>query len=98
MVDFKDDMDDFWDIARLVPKKREPLRQFSSSPKVKDFSLDSDGAKTSEVKIVADGATHAVMSGSGPSVYGVFATANEAKEAKSKLRELGYFAYAAKSV
>ena len=56
MVDFKDDMDDFWDIARLVPKKREPLRQFSSSPKVKDFSIESDGVKTSEVKIVADGA------------------------------------------
>lgn len=48
--------------------------------------------------IVALGATHAVMSGSGPSVYGVFATESEAKEAKSKLRELGYFAYAAKSV
>ena len=48
--------------------------------------------------IVALGATHAVMSGSGPSVYGVFATESEAKEAKAKLRELGYFAYAAKSV
>lgn len=40
MVDFKDDIDDFWDVSKLVPKKRAPLTQFSSSPKVRDFAVN----------------------------------------------------------
>lgn len=39
MVAFEDDRDDFWDVSKLVPKKRTPLSQFSSSPKVRDFSV-----------------------------------------------------------
>ena len=56
MVDYKDDIDDFWDVSRLVPKKRAPLTQFSSSPKVKDFSYDVELDEKSEIKISPDGA------------------------------------------
>ena len=44
------------------------------------------------------GADVAMMSGSGPSVFGIFKTEDEAKHAKAKLIELGYRAYFAKSV
>ena len=50
MVDFKDDMDDFWDVSRLVPKKQVTLSQFSSSPKVKDFAPDTEIQTESEKK------------------------------------------------
>lgn len=56
MVGFSDLDSDFWDIARLVPKKREPLRQFSSSPKVKDFSHEGEANEKSEIKISPNGA------------------------------------------
>ena len=32
-----DDMDDFWDVSKLVPKKSSAMKQFSSSPKVREF-------------------------------------------------------------
>ena len=44
------------------------------------------------------GADVSMMSGSGPSVFGVFKTEEEAKHTKNKLVELGYLAYSAKSV
>ncbi|MBE6536897.1 MAG: hypothetical protein E7673_02980 [Ruminococcaceae bacterium] len=50
MAAFDNDMDDFWDVSRLVPKKRAPLTQFSSSPKVKDFSLEASPITESEKK------------------------------------------------
>ncbi len=39
------------------------------------------------------GAAHAMMSGSGPSVFGIFKTREEAVAAKEAIRELGVFAY-----
>ncbi len=54
MVDFKDDLDDFWDVSKLVPKKPAPLSQFSSSPKVKDFLLDTDVQTNNEKKSAPD--------------------------------------------
>lgn len=44
------------------------------------------------------GAEGAMMSGSGPSVFGVFKNEEDAKRAKERLVELGYRAYYAKSV
>ena len=35
-----DDMDDFWDVSKLVPKKSPSMKQFSSSPKVRDHVVD----------------------------------------------------------
>ena len=45
MIAFDDDRDDFWDIAKLVPKDRPKMNQFSSSPKVKDFVPEEDFTK-----------------------------------------------------
>ena len=44
------------------------------------------------------GALNAMMSGSGPSVFGVFESPEKAKSAEECLRALGYTAYAVKSV
>ena len=48
--------------------------------------------------ILSLGAEAAMMSGSGPSVFGIFKNEDDAKRAKEKLLELGYRAYCAKSV
>ena len=54
MVGFDNGNDDFWDVAKLVPKQRAPLKQFSSSPKVKDFSPESAFSTESERKIAPE--------------------------------------------
>lgn len=61
---------------------------FDTCPKAKKLKND----------ILNLGATAAMMSGSGPSVFGIFATEEEAKTAQNKLIEEGYRAYFAKSV
>lgn len=61
---------------------------FEKCPKSKKLKED----------ILALGATVAVMSGSGPSVYGIFETESTAKSAKESLINSGYTAYYAKSV
>lgn len=61
MVGFSDLDSDFWDIARLVPKKREPLRQFSSSPKVKDFAAEHTDGEKYEIKISRLGAENSEL-------------------------------------
>ena len=49
-------------------------------------------------ELLSLGATSAMMSGSGPSVFGLFETEASAENAKKKLSELGYHAFAAKSL
>ena len=48
--------------------------------------------------LVSLGAEASMMSGSGPAVFGIFKSEQEAKSAKEKLVELGYRAYYAKSI
>ena len=49
-------------------------------------------------RLLSLGATHALMSGSGPSVYGIFSTADSAKEAAKALSIDGVNAFYAESV
>ena len=55
-------------------------------------------SKKLKTQMSALGADVVMMSGSGPSVFGIFKTEEEARLAKNKLIELGYRAYFAKSV
>lgn len=48
--------------------------------------------------LLASGALHAQMSGSGPAVFGLFATEREAMRAQDALRELGATAFACETV
>ena len=56
------------------------------------------GARQLKEKMLSLGATHAAMSGSGPSVFGIFDTKDGAKRAEAKLIELGFNAFYAESV
>ena len=55
-------------------------------------------SKKLKSEMLALGAKNAMMSGSGPSVFGIFETEDEAKDAKEKLMSLGYRAYFAQTV
>lgn len=56
------------------------------------------GARELKAKMLNLGATHSAMSGSGPSVFGVFSCAEEAMRAERELTNLGYNAFYAESV
>ena len=57
-----------------------------------------DGARAIKDKLTALGASAALMSGSGPSVFGVFANEQTARAAEAKMREEGFTAFYARSV
>lgn len=57
-----------------------------------------NGAEMLKAKILELGATHALMSGSGPSVYGIFAEKASAESAKDTLIKMGVRAYCAESI
>ncbi len=59
---------------------------------------DCRGAEALKLKMTELGAKASLMSGSGPSVFGVFDTAEDAKRAEQVLISQGYRAYAAHSV
>lgn len=56
------------------------------------------GAEDIKRRMIELGATHALMSGSGPSVFGIFENAGKAELAAAALKSEGYRAYAARSV
>ena len=56
------------------------------------------GASDIKEKMLSLGATHALMSGSGPSVFGIFESAAAAQSAQKVLIDFGYTAYYATSV
>ncbi len=56
------------------------------------------GAENIKNKMIELGATHSLMSGSGPSVYGIFADRASAEHARDSLIRLGISAYYAESV
>ena len=56
------------------------------------------GAEDIKRRMFDLGATHALMSGSGPSVFGIFENAQKAESAAEALKNAGYRAYAARSV
>ena len=56
------------------------------------------GAKTLKSRLIELGAVASMMSGSGPSVFGIFDTEDEAQAAAKRLSEEGFFAASAKSV
>ena len=56
------------------------------------------GATGLKEKLSSLGATHTLMSGSGPSVFGIFSTENKAREAQKALTEQGITAFFAESV
>ncbi len=56
------------------------------------------GAVSLKKRLLELGATHTLMSGSGPSVFGVFLTQEEAKRAEKALQEEGVTAFYAASV
>ena len=56
------------------------------------------GAESIKNKMLELGATHSVMSGSGPSVFGIFPDKTSADEAKEKFIKDGIIAYSAVSV
>ena len=49
-------------------------------------------------KIIELGATHSLMSGSGPSVYGIFPDKTSAENARAALEKMGVRAYFATTV
>lgn len=55
------------------------------------------GAREIKAAMLRFGAVSALMSGSGPSVFGIFEDRDGAEECRSKLAELGYRAYVAHS-
>ena len=59
---------------------------------------ESPGAEAIKATLLELGATHALMSGSGPSVFGVFETEQKAKNVVEAMHSLGFSAYYAKSV
>ena len=56
------------------------------------------GAEAIKQRMLDLGATHALMSGSGPSVFGIFENAGKAELAAEALKSEGYRAYTARSV
>ena len=56
------------------------------------------GAKGLKERLTLLGATHALMSGSGPSVFGIFSTEKAARAAEKTLRDEGITAFFAKSI
>lgn len=56
------------------------------------------GAEQLKNMLISLGATHAMMSGSGPSVYGVFADYADAERAAEEINSAGYTAYVATSI
>ena len=56
------------------------------------------GAAAIKVRMAELGASAALMSGSGPSVFGVFDSAEAARDAETALRSEGYGAWYAQSV
>ena len=56
------------------------------------------GAVGIKAQLFELGARASLMSGSGPSVFGLFSSANEAEAAAEKLREAGHRAFACCSV
>ena len=56
------------------------------------------GAESIKSKMLEFGATHALMSGSGPSVYGIFPDEESSRVAEKTLKEQGIRAYSALSV
>ena len=56
------------------------------------------GAECLKKRIVSLGATHALMSGSGPSVYGIFSDRASAESARDILIDEGVRAYCAETV
>lgn len=56
------------------------------------------GAESIKNKMLELGATHSIMSGSGPSVFGIFPDKSSADEAKEKFIKDGIIAYSAVSV
>ena len=56
------------------------------------------GAEAIKGRMIELGATHALMSGSGPSVFGIFENAQAAELVANALKREGYRAYIAKSV
>ena len=56
------------------------------------------GAADAKKKLVELGASVSMMSGSGPSVFGLFDSAKQAKEACDRMRGLGFRAYSASFV
>lgn len=59
---------------------------------------ECDGARRIKSRLVSLGAMSALMSGSGPSVFGIFASAEQARTAAEKLAEEGVRAYFAASL
>lgn len=57
-----------------------------------------DGARSLKARMLELGATHSLMSGSGPSVFGIFASEGEAKAALEVLKSEGVSAFLAESV
>jgi 4-diphosphocytidyl-2-C-methyl-D-erythritol kinase len=55
-------------------------------------------AESIKERMIELGATHALMSGSGPSVYGIFKSKADAEKAKDTLVSLGVSAYTAETV
>ena len=43
-IDFKNEKDEFWDLDKLVPKKKPSLRPFATAPVVRDYTVSDDSA------------------------------------------------------
>lgn len=53
-TDRNDEKDDFWNLEKLVPKKKSALRQFASSAPVKDYTIDNVKKADSEKSITSN--------------------------------------------
>lgn len=53
MTDVKDGIDDFWDISKLIPKKKSNVGSFSTHTPVSDVVIENDDADASDSSISA---------------------------------------------
>ena len=51
MQDNKDERDSFWDLSKLVPKKKEYIPPFKSVPSVSDFEISGEENQSRETKL-----------------------------------------------
>ena len=84
------------DVLGAVESGEMPETLYNSFERV----ILPEHAEASQIRrdMLACGASVALMSGSGPSVFGIFGTKNEADSASKSLRENGIFAVSTKTV
>lgn len=94
------DRGDYPRVSSLLSDLKEGIIPTNSLYNIFEDEIAAELPEITEIKkmLLSLGATSAMMSGSGPSVFGLFESEASAEDAKEKLSEAGYRAFAAKSL